>query len=329
MRLPLSGVSLVEAASPDAPPGLLAAIGLCGRVAADLGASVARVVCAENTAAGQPFLDHGKRTLRASRKDGMALVASLVPQAGILVSDFAVHDSLAALPPVCAVLSMGGTAEGDRLSSEFTIEARAGLLDIVGEPDRSPLRLGGHQTAYSAGLAAFTGIVAALCQPVSPQPRLVRVSLLETAIWLNWKGLAVAQRTGVSPKRAGSRAEWPVLPCKDGHVVVVHRMQEWERLKSLIGDPALQEERFQTVLGRRENRADLNAILARFFAGLSRAEIHALSLRHKMPFGPVWSPVELLSDPQMIARDVFRDVTFDDRIMHLPRLPALWRGEGA
>jgi crotonobetainyl-CoA:carnitine CoA-transferase CaiB-like acyl-CoA transferase len=239
-------------------------------------------------------------------------------RADVLVSDAGLPARGIQAARVCAVLSMDGTPAGDIAQSEFTIEARAGLLDVVGDPDRSPLRLGGHQTAYAAGLAAFTGMMAALCQPALPEgPRHVRVSLLETAIWLNWKGLAVVQRTGKAPRRAGGLGEWPVLPCADGHVVAVHRVQEWARLQALVDDPVLREERFQTVAGRRAHRADLNAVLARFFAPMTRAEIHAMALLQKFPFGPVWTPEELRADAQMLARGVFAGP--------LPRVPVIWR----
>jgi crotonobetainyl-CoA:carnitine CoA-transferase CaiB-like acyl-CoA transferase len=152
---------------------------------------------------------------------------------------------------------------------------------------------------------------------------------LETAIWLNWKSLAVVQRTGVAPKRAGPNAEWPVLPCADGYVVVVHRMQEWQRLMTLVDDPALRAERFQTPMGRRKHRTELNAILARYFAGLTRSEIHDISLRHKLPFGAVWEPRELLRDPQMVARDMFHSVASQNGDLPQPRLPALWHGDVA
>ena len=41
--------------------------------------------------------------------------------------------------------------------SELTLLALGGLLHMVGEPERKPLRLGGHQASYPAGLTAFTG----------------------------------------------------------------------------------------------------------------------------------------------------------------------------
>lgn len=331
MALPLGEVSMLEAASEAATPALRAAIGLCGRVAADLGARVTRIVPAgweDDT----PFLQAGKRTLRGHGAERASLLAALAAQSDVLVCDAAILDS-AAPRRVRAVLSMDGSASGDAAQSEFTIEAQSGLLDIVGDPARAPLRLGGHQTAYAAGLAAYAGVAAALCQPaLSEGPRHVRVSLLEIAVWLNWKSLAVVLRGSPPPKRPGFAAEWPVLPCADGHVAVVHRVQEWPTLLRVIDDPALHEERFQSIAGRRAHRAALNAILARFFATRTRTEIHALSLRHKLPFGPVLAPDEVCRDPQMLARGMFRPVAVTNGatahgIAWLPRLPVLWNGE--
>ena len=40
-----------------------------------------------------------------------------------------------------------------------------GLLNMVGEPEREPLRLGGYQAQYMAALSAFTRTMAALHEP--------------------------------------------------------------------------------------------------------------------------------------------------------------------
>ena len=311
MGLPLAGVSIVEAYSQGAPPALAVAVGFCGRVAADLGASVTRLLppgCDDDAAS---FLHAGKPVLR-----GQADSTSLA-EADAVVVDIGLQDT-AGLPPIRAVLSMDGT--GDPRQSEFTIEARAGLLHIVGDPDREPLRLGGHQTAYAAGLAAFTALTGALLGP--PGPTTIQVSLLETALWLNWKSLAVAQQTGTSLARSGANAEWPVLRCADGYVVLVYRKQEWSRLLEAFPDPALQDERLQTPEGRRARRAEINAILQRLVAPLTRAALHALSLRHKLPFGPVWRPDELPGDAQMQARNFFAPIPGGVR----PLTPVLWNG---
>jgi hypothetical protein len=324
MVLPLSGLTILEATGATAPPGVRLAIGLCGRVAAELGAQVSRWLPdgADEDETAHRFLHAGKRTLRAGGDAAPALLAELAGRADAVLIDPVLHASPAMRTPrrVCAVISMDATV--DERQSEFTVEARAGLLDIVGDPAREPLRMAGHQCAYAAGLAAFAAIAAVLAERADTAA-LVRVSLLETAVWLNWKSLAAAEYTGRSPRRAGALGEWPVLPCADGYVAVVYRKQEWPRLRDLVPDPALREARFDSPEGRRAHRQDLNAILARFFATLTRGDIHALSLRHKMPFGAVWRPDELLADPQMLARDFFTATTGGA----MPRAPVLWNGQ--
>ena len=82
--------------------------------------------------------------------------------------------------------------------------ALGGVLNLVGESDRQPLRLGGHQVAYAAGLSAFTGLVSALCGTAA---EVVHVSLLENAVWLNWKNVASAEAGGNSSKRQAGVVE--------------------------------------------------------------------------------------------------------------------------
>jgi crotonobetainyl-CoA:carnitine CoA-transferase CaiB-like acyl-CoA transferase len=323
MALPFQGLSILEAASAASPPGLAAAIALCGRVAADLGACVLRWIPADDAdPQAAAFLHAGKTGMRAAGGKADALLADLGDRVGAAILDSALHASLGPdrTPRICVVVSMDGT--DDLRQSEFTVEARSGLLDIVGDPGREPLRLGGHQTAYGAGLAAFTALAAAVAAPETAERTVAHVSLLETAIWLNWKSLAVTERSGRPPRRPGAAAEWPVLACADGHVALVYRMQEWQRLLEAIPDPSLRDERFQSVAGRRANRVEINAILARNVARLTRMDLHALALRYKLPFGPIWRPQELLDDPQMRARDFFSHQAGGAT----PRLPVLWNG---
>ena len=46
--------------------------------------------------------------------------------------------------------------------SGLAIQALGGLMHMVGEPERKPLKLAGHQASYAAGLTAFTGLAAVL-----------------------------------------------------------------------------------------------------------------------------------------------------------------------
>lgn len=325
-RGPLSGLVLVEAVAKESPQALAHAAGLCGRIAADLGAHVIRV---ETGAAASPaselFLHSGKRRLVVPQNDALAFVADLVRRANAAILDHATHAKLAdqtrgAIPIVIAM-----SADAPQRGSEFTIEARAGLLDLVGDPARAPLRLGGHQTAYAGGLAAYLGMISALSRrkaglPTGP----VRIDLLDVDVWLNWKTLSIAARTGKTPTRPGAAAEWTVVACADGHVAVVYRVQEWPALLRATRDARLADERFQTPAGRKRHRTELNTILADIFARMTRAEIRAMALAAKLPLGPVWTQDELKGDPHMLARGFFHTIESGCDTVAMPALPVKW-----
>lgn len=320
MTAPLADITIIEAVRSDAPPALALAAGLCGRIAADLGA---RVMCAEGGAlrdendAVRAFLGVGKKRLHGA--ETATLVRDFASSATAIVVDDASYRAVAgdfgdAIPVVIAMHRQGES----RPASEFTVEAQSGLLDLVGDPEREPLRLGGHQTAYAAGLAAYLGLIAALSRRTPAQRGPVRVNVLDVAVWLNWKTLGATLRNGTSPTRPGKRAEWAVAACADGHVALVYRAAEWKALLAATDDARLRDERFQSGPGRRANAAELNAILADVFSRMTRSELRDLALNRRLPFGPVWSPAELLDDAHMRAREFFKD--------GMPRLPVLWNG---
>src|SRR4029077_862072 len=129
--------------------------------------------------------------------------------------------------------------------SELTISALAGLLHMVGEPERKPLKLGGQQASYAAGLPAFTGLSAALAARDAGRPApSVRVSLAEVLQWVNWKAASGAEASGVSPGREGKNSEFQIVPCADGYVAVIYTVTQWAATRALIGDKRLDDPKF-------------------------------------------------------------------------------------
>ncbi|HUN46023.1 MAG TPA: CoA transferase, partial [Stellaceae bacterium] len=194
---PLAGITVVEALSADCPLALRLSAALAGRIAADLGARVVKLEPAE----GDPvrrlppfatggcsalfaFLNAGKQSVR----DDPVPAARLIERADAALVDER-RDERARTSVVLSMLApdLPGAA-GAGPQSEFSLMALGGLLDIVGDPARQPLRLGGHQLAYSAGLAAYAGLVAGLLR--RPAAETARVSLLDVAVWINWKSAA-------------------------------------------------------------------------------------------------------------------------------------------
>ena len=117
------------------------------------------------------------------------------------------------------------------------------------------------------------------------------------------------------------------MPCRDGHVAVVYTVTQWPATRALIGDPRLDDPKFNTRAGRRENIAELYAILTPWFADKTRAEIQKTAQAKGVPFGPIFSPAELLQTEQYVARSFLADMDHPTQgTLRLPQLPVQWNG---
>lgn len=337
---PLAGLIVAEANAADGPLAVRLATAFAGRIFADLGAEVLKL----EPPGGDPlrtippligavsslfaFLNAGKKSIVVDPVEGSELRLRVLAGADVALVDDALGPAVERVARVTGVASM--TAAGSPAAaqaSEFTIMGLGGLLDVVGDPAREPLRLGGHQLAYSTGLALFTGTSAALSG--APDCReVVRSDLLNTAIWLNWKSVATASWGGVVPTRLGEDAEWRVVRSADGWVALVHRAEEWSELKKLVNDSRLEDARFQSRAQRRTYAAEVSSIIEQRFLQLSRQQIREAALAGRLPLGPVWSPRELLQDPQNVARDFlsFAAQSAEGPRVVMPRLPVMWGG---
>jgi crotonobetainyl-CoA:carnitine CoA-transferase CaiB-like acyl-CoA transferase len=335
VKAPLAGVTVVETASHDCNMALRLSAALAGRIAADLGAEVVKVEppdgdpvrrmppFVQGDSALFAFLNAGKRSVVLPHGDEAKAMHALLERADAMIADAAAGGPRARVSVLLSML--GRNAPADVPASEFTVLALGGALNLVGEPDREPLRLGGHQVAYAAGLSAFTGLAAALC---GTEPEVVHVSLLENAVWLNWKNVATAEGGGEAPSRAGRASDWPIVRCADGWVALVYRDDDWQVMRELTGnDPRLADPALGTLNARHARAAEIAAIVEEHFAPLTRAQLRQLSLERKLPLGPVLTPEETLQDPQHLARAFFATVRLDARrTVTLPRLPVLWSG---
>jgi crotonobetainyl-CoA:carnitine CoA-transferase CaiB-like acyl-CoA transferase len=212
--------------------------------------------------------------------------------------------------------------------SGLVIQALGGLMHMVGEPERKPLKLAGHQASYAAGLTAFTGLAAALAaRDAGQRAPHVRVSLAEVMQWVNWKAASGAAASGTSPSREGKGSEFQIVPCSDGHVAVVYTVTQWPATRALIGDKRLEEEKFATRAGRRKHIAELYDIITPWFTDKTRAEIQKAAQSKGVPFGPIFSPAELLDSEQYVTRSFLAEMKHPalGRLL-MPQLPVQWNG---
>jgi len=147
------------------------------------------------------------------------------------------------------------------------------------------------------------------------------VSCLDVALWLNWK-LTLDSVSG--PREAGldRREEWTIQRCRDGYVAVIFLDKDIPHLAKLVRSTRLLDTDFSTGPRRRTHLAELHAIVADALADRSRDEIMREAEELRLPFAPVLSPDEVVNDPQMRARDFFRD----DGSSLRPSVPVMWDG---
>jgi len=330
---PLADTTVVELAGQGGAPVRLA-IGMAGRIAASLGA---HVVSIERTASSEHEADRGTSDFLAAGKKIEVWPSDTAAMRAALLTAAARGNAIAIGAEDCAALGLASelglasVAVADwprsaprRVLSEFTALAASGLLHMIGAPEREPLRLGGHQSAYPAGLAAFSAIMAVraeLDRGIRPTP--ARVSVVETLLWVNWKAVCGAVAEGVSPIRLGAGSEYQVMACRDGHVAVVFTVTQFGALQDLIGEPALADPKFATRALRSKHIGEFNDIIARWCADKTRAEIYARAQAKGVPIGPVFTPRELLEDPQFLARRFMTEAPGGGR---MPAIPVLWNG---
>src|SRR6195256_1465936 len=317
--LPLARFTIVEANDADVPLCLRLATSLAAKIAADLGADVLKIEPpgGDPVRSAPPFLPQGgsalfqflntsKRSLVLDLKTdaGRASLARLLDKA-----DACLFEEPASVAPLLRASRATPIEIAARAVSGLVIRALGGRMHMVGEPERKPLRLAGHQASYAAGLTAFTGLAAALAaRDAGQKAPTVRGSLAEVLQWVNWKAASGAQASGVSPGREGRNSEFQIVPCRDGHVAVVYTVTQWPATRALIGDRRLKDPKFVTRASRRKHIAELYDIITPWFADKTRAEIQHAAQSKGVPFGPIFSPAELLDSEQYVTRSFLAEM---------------------
>jgi len=235
---PLDDMTVLELGRLNAPLNIRLAMAMAGRLTADQGARVVRTtvpdgdplsalppLLPDGASAVDRFLNRGKQSVGCADDDAADRVIDVLSSDGLAAALVAEGDP--ARPrleeagiPIVTLATWPADVEkrqGEAPVNGFGVMAASGILDIVGEPDREQLRLGGHQISYAAGLSAFTAMTAAIAQRDRDGRALhARVSLIETAAWMNWKAVVGAARGSAYPTRMGDKADFTVLRCRDG-----------------------------------------------------------------------------------------------------------------
>jgi formyl-CoA transferase len=193
---------------------------------------------------------------------------------------------------------------------DILVQAACGLMEVTGFADGPPTRVGIPVADLVTPLYAVNGILAALIQRGrTGQGQHVQVSMLDCmASLLAEEHFDLFAQAGV-PRRSGNSHDrlvpFGVYPCQDGHVAIVAFRPEWlGPLLDAIGQPELlKDPRFATRGPRMAHAAAFNSYIEAWTRERTTGEVVAELLeKRQVPATRVRAPVEVLSDPDLIAR---------------------------
>lgn len=342
---PLAGIRVLELGNYIAAP-------TAGRMLADFGAEVIKV---ERPVTGDELrrwrLYGGEtsmlyRTVNRNKKSivvdlrteaGRALILDLVRECDVLLENFRPGtlekwglgpDALQEANPdvvITRISAYGQTGpQAARPGFAAVAEAVGGLRELIGDPDRPPVRTGVSIGDSIAGIYAAFGTVMALFQrarsdtPIPLPERVIDVALNESILSVMESLIPDYLAYGVRRERVGGRMEGiapsNAYPCSDGTSIIVAgngdaifgRYMETIGRPDLAADPELRDN-----AGRWARRDELDAAIADWTGRHTRAEALRLLDAAGVPSGPIYTAADICADEQYAARNMIQRFEVD------------------
>jgi crotonobetainyl-CoA:carnitine CoA-transferase CaiB-like acyl-CoA transferase len=336
-KAPLAGVRVLELARILAGPW-------AGQALADLGAEVIKVEspAGDDTRRwGPPFVDYadggrdaayfhatnrGKHSVAIdfSTPEGAAQVSELAASADVVIENFKVgglekygldYESIRALNPgiiYCSITGFGQDGPyAQRAGYDFIIQGMSGIMDLTGDPDGEPQKIGVAFADIFTGLYSVIGIQAALRhRDLTGEGQYIDMSLLDCMVGVLGNQALNYLVSGDSPKRLGNRhpniAPYETFAASDGMLILaVGNDAQFARLCEVLGLESLaSDERFASNAARVRNREALSADLSEAVGRSSRDALLKALEDKGVPAGPILTVEEALNDAQLVYRNM-------------------------
>ena len=335
---PLAGLRVIELARILAGPWI-------GQTLADLGADVVKVESPEGDDTrkwGPPFVrDHdgkeldaayfhacnrGKRSIVAdfTTPAGCDIVRRLVERSDVLIENFKVgglrkygldYPSLKSLNPrliYCSVTGFGQTGPyAARAGYDFIVQGMSGIMDLTGEPDGPPEKIGVAFADIFTGVYGTTAILAALNQRErTGEGQHIDMALLDSMVGVLANQGMNFLVSGQVPRRLGNAhpniVPYQVFDVSDGQVIIaVGNDSQFEKLCAYLGEPALASDPlFATNAARVGHRDELIPRLEALLARETRSAVLAAMESRGIPAGPINNLQDVFTDPQVAHREL-------------------------
>lgn len=340
---PLAGIRVLELGNYIAAP-------TAGRMMADFGAEVIKVerpvtgdelrnwrLYSGDTSMLYRTINRNKKSIVIDLKTerGREIVLDLVRHCDVLLENFRPGtlekwglgpEELDRVNPNLVITRISAFGQTGPLSERpgfaAVAEAFGGLRELVGDPDRPPVRTGVSIGDSIAGIYAAFGTVMALFQrervKVPLPQRVIDVALNESVLSVMESLVPDYLAYGVTRERVGGRMEGiapsNAYPCADGTSIIVAGNGDaiFQRYMQTIGRPDLGEDPdLQTNAGRWRRREELDAAIGQWTIRHDRDEALKLLDEAGVPSGPIYTAADICADEQYEARNMIQRFDVD------------------
>ncbi|MGR7994033.1 CaiB/BaiF CoA transferase family protein [Xanthobacter sp. ZOL 2024] len=340
---PLAGLRVLELARILAGPW-------CGQMLADLGAEVIKVErpgAGDDTRTwGPPFLkgadgadlgaayfhatNRGKRSVAVDFEtpEGQAVIRALAARCDVVIENFKLgglkkygldYESLKKVNPrlvYCSVTGFGQNGPyAPRAGYDFLVQGMGGIMDLTGDPEGEPQKVGVAFADIFTGLYGTIGVLAALRRrETTGEGGYVDMALLDTQVSVLANQAMNYLASGKAPKRMGNAhpniVPYQVFPCADGYfIAAVGNDGQFTRFCGVLGAPELATiPDFKTNPERVAHRATLVPQLSALTSSFKRDELLAALEKQGVPAGPINTVPQVFADPQVEYRGLKVDL---------------------
>ncbi len=315
----------------------------CTMILSDLGAEVIKLevpATGDDSRSFGPFkkgrslyflsINREKKSISLNLKTerGKAIFKDLVLQFDVLVENFRPgtmeklglgYDTLKQINPKLIYAASSGYGHtgphAKKASYDILAQAMGGIKSITGWPDTPPTRVGMSLGDITASLYAAIGILAAIqYRNATGKGQKVDVSMLDCQVSILENAITRYQVDGRSPGPIGNRhptiAPFQAFKASDSYFVIgCGNDSLWMRLCEAIGrKDLLIREDFATNDLRTQNLGSLVSELDKSFCQKTATEWVEIIDRAGVPCGPINTIDKVLTEPQIIARNMIAEV---------------------
>jgi len=311
------------------------------RILSDFGAEVIKIQ-SKKTAGGVEsnltgYFSHWNRnkrsiTLDMSYPEAKEIVLRLAKISDVVIENFSTrvlsnwgldYERLKEVRPDIIMVSMSGMGQTgpwkDFVAFGPALQALSGLTYLTSFAKESPLGMGYAYADPVAGLHAALAILAALeYRDRTGQGQYIDVSEYEAMCTLIAPTLmnALINKREVFPQGnrpndilAAPHGCYKCLGVDRWCVIAVFNEVEWKALCRVMGDPSwTKEERFSSLLKRKENSKELDGFIEHWTVQHSPEEVVQLFQEAGVSAGVVQNGEDLAKDPQLASREFFMEL---------------------